>query len=116
MAIRTPQKTIGRDNFQRLPDDRLLSVSTDHGKDLAQIEVHVGIHGCQIARFASVRIRRMQQDKVHLWISGNDSLQVRWVREQQGDVSVTETGMQLQRLRDATLAFRLCHELQRSQH
>ena len=71
-------------------DDRALAVGRDHRKDLAEIEVNVLIHRCQIPRLSGVWVAGVEKDKGRVRESFDDGLHVGWRRLYESDIVVAK--------------------------
>jgi hypothetical protein len=70
-------------------------VATNNWKYLSEIGVDVLIHGCEIPRVAGVGITTVEKDKCCLWVRLDDRLHVGWRGQCEGDVRITEAGVEL---------------------
>jgi len=70
-------------------------VSAQEREHLSDVSIDVLIHGCKISRIAAVGITAVEKDERCIGIFPDNRLHVGWGGPCEGDVPITETGVEL---------------------
>lgn len=70
-------------------------MSTYDWKHLPEINVNILVHGCEVARIATVGITSVEKDKCRVGVRHDDWLHVGRRGQREDDVCITKTSVEL---------------------